>query len=105
MSYQWLEAKRRTSFAQFDGKRVSAILKQGGREFVCVGVAHFQRDDRLGNILRIDPTDPQPGSPQLILTESEWKGRIIPDLHYGALYCFIPASDQNDDVDSNRKTL
>lgn len=104
MTRHWLETERNTSFAQFDGKLVSVVLKQGRREVVWIGLAMFQRDDRLGNILRIEPSEAQPGSPHLILSESEWSGRIIPDLHHGAVYSFIPTdTEQGDDATPGRK--
>ena len=78
-------------FSRFDQELVSVLLKKPEGDFVFVGVASFQRDDQLENILRIEPADPQPGNTHLILTEKGWKGRIIPDLHYGGRYCFIPA--------------
>jgi len=82
--------KTKVDFSRFHQELVSVLLKKPERDFVFVGVAKFQRDDQLGNILLIEPANSQPGNPHLILTEKGWKGRIIPDLHDGGRFCFIP---------------
>ena len=82
---------RRTSdLSPLDGRSVAVVVRQAGREFVIRGTAMFQRDDALGNVLRIIVPDGQHTEPTLIISEQEWKGRIIPDVEYGCDLCIIP---------------
>jgi hypothetical protein len=78
-------------FSSLDGRSVTLILRQEGRQILWLGTAEFQRDDALGNVLVITPKVPQVGDARVILRESDWKGRIIPDLEYGSELCIIPA--------------
>ena len=84
--------KEAVDFSQFDQERIAVILRRGMDNTLFRGVARFQRDDKLGNILRISSEGEEPGSPDLILTEKSWTGRIIPDFEHGCQFCFIPAS-------------
>ena len=81
---------KKADFSFLDGRSVAVILRQKGKQVVYQGTALLQRDDALGNVLSITPTDSQPGDPKLILTETDWRGRIIPDLEYGCEICMIP---------------
>ena len=84
---------RRTSdLSALDGRSVAVILRQAGREFVIRGTAMFQRDDALGNILRITVPDDQHAETALIISEQDWQGRIIPDVTYGCDLCIIPGN-------------
>lgn len=77
--------------SRLDGRSVAVILRQAEREFVIRGTAVFQRDDALGNVLCITVGDEQTSDPRLIISEGDWKGRIIPDVKYGCDLCIIPA--------------
>ncbi len=79
--------------SQFDGYRVAVILQCPQRDIICRGVAQYSRDNTVGNVLRINFDDSEPGRPSLLIEESRWKGRIIPDLQHGCDYCLIPARD------------
>ena len=80
----------RVGFSNLDGRSVAVILRQGGKQFVFRGAGAFERDDALGNVLIITATNPQSVDPKLIISEQEWKGRIIPDLEHGCEFCIIP---------------
>ena len=66
-----------SGFSSLNGSSVAVILQQGAKQFVQRGTAVFQWDDALGNLLIIALTDPQPGDPKVIISEREWKGRIV----------------------------
>ena len=85
------QQSKRTDFSSLDGRSVTVILQQGGRQFMYRGTAAFQNDDGFGNVLTITATDPQTGDPKLIFTEKDWKGRIVPDFEHGSELCMIPA--------------
>jgi hypothetical protein len=71
-------------FAPFDGKRVAvSLLLPSGRRTVC-GLAAFDCDAHLGNVLRVTMDgDFGAGNAQILLRESHWRGRIIPDVKHG----------------------
>jgi hypothetical protein len=72
---------------QYDSARFAVFLGNVAEQKPLHGLARFERDDELGNILRI--TLPGPGSPSLIISEREWDGLITPDCEHGADYCLI----------------
>ena len=76
--------------SQFDNCRIAVVLNPG--QDPLVGNASFQRDDSMGNILRI-AIDGELGNPEIIIRESTWKGRIIPDLKFGCDYSLIVDAD------------
>jgi hypothetical protein len=80
-----------TGFAAFDRHSVAVILtRSGGKpKLVLRGQAVYVRDDHLGNALRIELVDDPVGQPVLLLAESTWQGRIIPDFHYGCDFCLV----------------
>ena len=75
--------------SQFDNEMIAVVLKLREREFVLRGRANFQQDDRLGRILRIPASDCQT---DIVISENQWEGRIIPDFEHGCRYCFVPES-------------
>jgi len=85
------QRSKRTDISCLDGRSVTVILRQRGRQYVYRGTAAFQCDDLLGNVLTVTAAGPQTGDPKLIFTEKDWKGRIIPDLEYGSELCMIPS--------------
>ena len=89
MARNWQNQTTRIDFSEFNEERVAIQLPQ----LVFCGVASFQRDDTLGNVLRISGLKAEPGAPEIILTENDWDGRIIPDLKNGCHFCFIPTAD------------
>lgn len=76
-------------FAQYDGERVSVVVDSAA-DIALTGIACFQRDDRLGNILRVSPESEEPGDPAIILTELKWRGRVVSGSRHGTKYCFVP---------------
>lgn len=81
-------------FQRYDGCRFAVNLAPLLRGEPLIGTAHFQRDDLLGNILRISLTGDAPESPDIIVAENEWHGLITPGTPYGCDYCLslIPQS-------------
>ena len=80
--------KATVDFAQFHEERIAVVLNRGA--IVFCGTAMFQRDDDLGNILRIKSDSSEACEGEVLLSEGDWQGRIIPDLEHGCRYCFIP---------------
>lgn len=98
---KWLERERKSlpgnrsapSFVSYDNCRFVVRHERFGREPLR-GTAHFQRDDDLGNILRITLDGDLPGNPEIIVSEGEWNGLITSDSHYGCDFCLFLASDE-----------
>jgi len=66
-------------------------MSVAGSRVPLVGTAAYEEDPDLAAVLRIQPDDFHEGMPEIIIRERTWKGRVIPDLHHGCDYCFIPA--------------
>jgi len=77
----------RNSLQRFDGKRISVIVEGGKAPIVMCGVAQFERDDLLGNVLRIKMDEDHPGEPEIIISEEDWSGEIVPDFVHGGQFC------------------
>jgi hypothetical protein len=93
--------KSRHKLAQYDNARFAIFLGVVTDGTPVYGTAHFQRDDALGNTLRIPLRDAGPGSPEIIVSEKELEGvAITRDYRHGADYCLILASEWQD----NRST-
>lgn len=74
-------------FERFDGCRFAVVFPQISGKLV--GTATFERDDLLGNVLRIPIEAKSPGNPQILLAEDEWGELITPDSKYGCDYCVV----------------
>jgi hypothetical protein len=81
--------QNRSDFSAFDGQRIAVVMDHGGKRFVWRGDAHYVLDEKLGHVLRVSLDDPMSGSPAIVIAESDWDGRVIPDLQYGCKYCLI----------------
>jgi len=79
---------KRKSFKIYDNCRF-AVLLWGVRRQPLKGLARFQRDDRLGNILRIAIEDDCPGDPEIVVSEKEFNGLITEDVRHGCDYCLF----------------
>ena len=79
--------KPASGFQRYDRCRVAVFLAPLLRGEPLIGTAHFQRDDLLGNILRISLEGGSPGRPDIIVAENEWQGLITPGRAYGCDYC------------------
>lgn len=80
-------------FAQFNGKRIAIVLMYRKRPTMFWGRSRFEDNEQLGPILRVRLTSVSgAGETDMIISEKEWNGRIVPDSHYGCDYCFIPAN-------------
>ena len=82
-------ASKQASLADFDGHRMAVVMRRGGDRVVLHGTATFVRDDSIGNTLNIRLDKNEPGHPVLVISEKEWDGRIIPDLHHGCDFCVL----------------
>ena len=83
------QMRREVPLSAFDGQRMAVEMRRGGERIVLRGTAVYVRDDAVGNTLTIRFDDGQPGHPVLVVSESEWDGRIVPDFHYGCEFCLI----------------
>lgn len=72
---------------RYDGFRFAILASPllGPEPFV--GRASFQRDDLLGNILRISLEGNFAGAPEIIVAEKDWQGLITSGQAYGCDYC------------------
>jgi hypothetical protein len=65
------------------------------REEPFVGTARYERDDLLGNVLRISLEGKLPGNPHILLVENEWHGLITADTEYGCDYNVVLLPDDD----------
>ena len=87
-----------TDLAPYDNARLVIFLGDVSAGKRLRGKARFERDDVLGNILRIALEGVGPGSPELIVSEADWDGVIARDFQYGADYCLILPSTWHSDT-------
>ena len=81
----------RKGFAQYQGKRIAIVLPWRDRSRMFSGVAQYEDDELLGPVLRIRlRKGKSPGETDLIISEREWNGRILPDSLHGCDFSFIP---------------
>ena len=73
-------------FAQYDGRRFVFVAPQF-KWGLLRGTARYERDDLLGNVLRIPVEGDSPGKPEIVLAEDDWNGLITKDAQYGCDYC------------------
>ncbi|HUE70716.1 MAG TPA: hypothetical protein VMP01_07480 [Pirellulaceae bacterium] len=66
-----------------DQKAVAVVAAIQGEPRVLRGSAAYFVDSALGNCLCIKIDDPESAGVELLLCESEWRGRITPDATYG----------------------
>jgi hypothetical protein len=59
------------------------------------GTAHYERDDLLGNVLRIPVEGGSAGEPDILLAEKDWNGLITEDSQYGCDYCVMLLPESN----------
>jgi hypothetical protein len=85
--------KSLASFKTYDNCRFVVRDERFGPEPLR-GTARFQRDDDLGNILRIAIDGDFAGNPEIIVCENEWNGLITRDVRYGCDFCLFLASDE-----------
>ncbi|MHB0959649.1 MAG: hypothetical protein ACYC6N_28390 [Pirellulaceae bacterium] len=83
------QTAKRGGLSEFDGQKLAVVMTCGKDRLVVRGTAAFVRDDTVGNTLKIRLEDCEPGDPVLIIVEDQWKGRIVPDFHFGCDFCLI----------------
>ena len=66
-----------------DQKIVAVVVAIQGVPRVLRGTAAYFVDSTLGNCLRINIDDSESAGAELLLRESEWRGKITPDTTYG----------------------
>jgi hypothetical protein len=74
-------------FKRYDQCRFAILVELEHGHRLLNGIAHYQRDDLLGNILRFSLETDSPGNPEIILAEEEWKGLITCGRRYHCDYC------------------
>ena len=79
-------SKLASRFQRYDRCRFAIHLAPLLRGEPLIGTARFERDDLLGNILRISLEGDSPGRPDIIVAENEWQGLITHGRSYGCDY-------------------
>jgi hypothetical protein len=78
-------------FAQYHGKRIAVVLMHRNQAMMFWGAGRYEDDAQLGPVLRIQLNrDRSPAETDVIISEREWCGRVVPDTLYGCDFCFIP---------------
>ena len=72
-------------FSKFDRKRIVISLPCDGESKPFCGTAAYLLDATLGNVLQITIDD---GS-EVIISETDWKGLIVPDRVHGCDFSFF----------------
>ena len=82
------------AFKGYDGRRFAIVGPQFGKSPLR-GIARYERDDLLGNTLRIPVEGNCPGKPEILLAEKEWNGLILEGSRYGCDFCvmLLPEKD------------
>ena len=80
-------SKPASRFQRYDGCRFAILLALLRRGEPLIGTARFERDDLLGNILRISLEGDFSGQSDIIVAENEWQGLITHGRSYGCDYC------------------
>ena len=80
----------RRGFSPYHGKRIAIVLMYRDRATMFSGMAQYQDDELLGAVLRIPlKRGKSPGETDLIISEREWDGRVLPDSLHGCDFLFI----------------
>ena len=77
--------KRSVALRCCDGSRIAVLIPHIRRE-PFRGTARYERDGRLGNVLRITLEDSRSDALHVLLAEDQWQGAISADLTYGCDY-------------------
>jgi hypothetical protein len=83
------QGRARSTFLRYDKRRFA--IPMGDR--LVRGTAHYERDDQLGPVLRIVLDEPALGNPEIIVSESDWRGLILPDTQYGCDFCLVAVGE------------
>lgn len=77
-----------TSLSALDGNRVAIAVTLPGGVKVFRGLAAYEHDASIGNVLRVklDELADADGNPELVFHEESWKGVILADAEYGCEY-------------------
>ena len=81
-----------TGLEQFDGSRFAIMMPQICRR-PFRGRARYERDDLLGNVLRIAIETDNPGDPHILIAEDQWDGLIKTDSRFGCDYFVVLPPD------------
>lgn len=85
-----------SKFSRFDGRRVAVVLPLGPESRTFCGRAVYTTDSQLGNVLRIRPDGCGEGDAEILISESEWEGLVVPDRLNECDFCFFQVpSDEN----------
>ena len=75
-------------FGRYDGRRFAIVLPRFCPKPLR-GIAHRDRDELLGNVLRISIESDSPGEQEIVIAENDWNGLIIEDTQYGCDFCVV----------------
>lgn len=84
-----------SKLARFDGRRVAVVLPCGGASKTFCGQAVYTTDTNLGNVLKIRPDGCTDGDAEIIVSESDWDGLVVPDRLNGCDFCFFQLPDDS----------
>ena len=76
------------TLSALDGNRVAIVITLPGGLRVFRGVAAYEHDASMGNVLRVkvDELTAPDGNPEFVFHEESWKGVILADAEYGCEY-------------------
>jgi hypothetical protein len=75
----------------YHGKRIGLLISVGGAERLICGTANYAQVPTVGNVLRIVPDAAAANAfTDILLSESEWRGKITADTEHGCDYLFRP---------------
>jgi hypothetical protein len=77
------------ALAALDGHRVAVHIVVQGREQFVQGLAVYEADPDLGNVLRVVVADPG-GEFELVVAEAQWDGKILPGQAVGCDFLIRP---------------
>ncbi len=84
------------NFVRYDNRRFAVLLGGHAAKEPLRGTAHFERDQELGNVLRIDLDGDLLGSPVIVVCERDFSGLILPDESCGCDYRLVLVNERND---------
>jgi hypothetical protein len=77
--------KRSVQLQRCDGSRIAVLIPHISWE-PFRGIARYERDGTLGNVLRITLDDPRSDALHILFAEDQWQGAVSADSTYGCDY-------------------
>jgi hypothetical protein len=81
----------RQDLSRYDGATIAITLPCDGETRTVRGVARYELDPDLGNVLALDvePTDDPLGDIRVVISEREWDGEVRNGREYDCDFCFV----------------